>query len=45
MRWAVCLVSSMTNRTGHTVAHTTQTCQLLASHRVVGLLACGVIAP
>ena len=35
----------MTNRTGHTVAHTPQRCQLLASRRVLGFLAYGVIAP
>jgi hypothetical protein len=35
----------MTNRTAHTVTHATQTCQLWASHRVVGLFVCGAIAP
>jgi hypothetical protein len=45
MRCAVYLVSSMANRTAHTVTHATQTRQLWASHRVVGLFACGAITP
>jgi hypothetical protein len=45
MGWAVYLVSSTTNRTGHTVTYGTPMRQLLVSHRVVGLLVCGVIAP
>ena len=35
----------MAYRTRHRVTHVPQTCQLLPSHRVIGLLVCSVSAP
>ena len=45
MRCAVCLVSSMTHCTGHTITHATRMGQLLVSHRVVGLSAVASLPP